>query len=141
MSRAPPQVPAEGVNPEMKAASWGVGPGCACMVGDFNRRRANDILRRKGYQMATHFKFLIVKAPDIMGQMGLEAPRGVGPRGVSSSAVSSVECVGQYHFGSASSSVRISVKGGEGQCNCEPHKTIKKGSPENLGLDRMESMA
>jgi hypothetical protein len=41
--------------------------------------------------MATHFKFLIVKAPDVVRQMGLEASRGIGPRRVSPSATSSVE--------------------------------------------------
>ena len=50
--------------------------------------------------MATHFEFLIVKAPDVVRQMGLEEPRGIGPRGIPSSAILSVECVGQpFRFG------------------------------------------
>ena len=71
-----------------------MGPACACIVANLIEE-GRDILTRKGYQMATHFKFLIVKAPDVVRKMGLEAARGIGPRGVSPGAILSVECIGQ----------------------------------------------
>lgn len=93
--------------------------------------------------MATHFKFLIVKVPDVVRQMGLEASCGVCPRGVSSSTVLSVEC------GKSVISVQprpaVDSVSGE-QCSCGARKAIKKGSPRKSGparggLNRTESMA
>ena len=42
--------------------------------------------------MGAHPEFFLIEAPNVVGQMGLETPCSIRPRGVSPGAMTSIKC-------------------------------------------------